>query len=80
MKQTLTTEEMIEYITLHERTPETVRRVAQINTLLARDEDLRRRMAALEALYDSITLSPTEDRKAFLLQAAAQKEGLQERG
>ena len=70
MKTTLTAEEMIEYITLNKKTPETVRRVAVINAMLAQDESLRRRMAALEALYDRLSLAPTEERIAFLMQAA----------
>ena len=70
MKHTLTAEEMIDYITLNQKTPETVRRVAAINAMLAEDEALRRRMAALEAIYDQIALAPTEERRAFLMEAA----------
>lgn len=70
MKHTLTAEEMIDYITLNQKTPETIRRVAAINAMLAEDEALRRRMAALEAIYDRIALAPTEERRAFLMEAA----------
>lgn len=80
MKQTLTTEEMIEYITMNKRTPDTVRRVAQINAMLAEDDSLRCRMEALEQLYDAIALAPIEDRKAFLLASLNESEGLQRQG
>lgn len=80
MKRTLTAEEMIDYITLNKVTPETVRRVAAINALLAEDEALRRRMAALEALYDQIAYAPTEERRAFLLEAARNDRKEQQRG
>ena len=50
MKRTLTAEEMIDYITLNKVTPETVRRVAAINALLAEDETLRRLRLGLDKL------------------------------
>ena len=80
MKHTLTAEEMIDYITLNKKTPETVRRIAAINAMLAEDAELRRRMAALEALYDQIALAPTEERRAFLMQAAREDRQLSQQG
>ena len=70
MKHNLTAEEMIDYITLTKKTPQTIRRIAAVNAMLAEDEALRRRMAALEALYDQVALAPTEERRAFLMEAA----------
>ncbi len=66
MNRTLTPEEMIDYITLTEKTPETIRFVARVNAILAQDEELRRRIAALEAVYDTLTLPPTVARNLLL--------------
>ena len=41
----LTTEEILQYITLNTVTPESVRFVARVNALMAEDEGLRRRIA-----------------------------------
>ena len=67
----LTTEEILQYITLNTVTPESVRFVARVNALMAEDEGLRRRIEALEEIYDSLTLPP-EDLLPYLLE---QEEG-----
>ena len=79
MNRTVTTEEMIRYVTLRERSPEAIRFVARMNGMIAKDETLRRQVAALEALYDEINLAPTEERRAFLQEAEALSARLQQR-
>ena len=66
MRETMTNEEIIDYITLKERTPENLRRIVAMNRLMAQDPDLRRRVEALEAIYGALALPRTQERLAFL--------------
>ena len=66
MRETMTNEEIIDYITLKERTPENLRRIVAMNRLMAQDPDLRRRVETLEAIYDALALPCTQERLAFL--------------
>ncbi|MBQ2273383.1 MAG: hypothetical protein II337_07990 [Clostridia bacterium] len=66
MRETMTNEEIIDYITLKERTPENLRRIVAMNRLMAQDPDLRRRVETLEAIYDALALPRTQERLAFL--------------
>lgn len=66
MRETMTNEEIIDYITLKERTPENLRRIVAMNRLMAQDPDLRRRVETLEAIYDTLALPRTQERLAFL--------------
>ena len=66
MRETMTNEEIIDYITLKERTPENLRRIVAMNRLMAQDPDLRRRVETLEAIYDVLALPRTQERLAFL--------------
>lgn len=66
MRETMTNEEIIDYITLKERTPENLRRIVAMNRLMAQDPDLRRRVETLEAVYDALALPRTQERLAFL--------------
>lgn len=66
MRETITNEEIIDYITLKERTPENLRRIVAMNRLMAQDPDLRRRVETLEAIYDALALPRTQERLAFL--------------
>lgn len=69
----LTTEEILQYITLNTATPESVRFVARVNALMAEDEGLRRRIEALEEIYDSMTLPP-RDLLPYLLEQEDERE------
>lgn len=66
MRETMTNEEIIDYITLKERTPENLRRIVAMNRLMAQNPDLRRRVETLEAIYDALALPRTQERLAFL--------------
>lgn len=66
MRETMTNEEIIDYITLKERTPENLRRIVAMNRLMAQDPDLRRRVETLEAIYDALALPRTQEHLAFL--------------
>ena len=76
MEQSLTIEEMIRYVTLREKTPESVRFVVRVNGMMATDEALRRKIGALEALYETLTQAPCEEREALLWESARGEEGL----
>ena len=70
MKQTLTAEEMINYILISDRTPENIREVVRINGILAENEELSRQMTALEILYNQLLGAPAEDFRSLLTEAA----------
>ncbi len=67
---TLTPEEMIEYVTLTEKSPAAVRFVARVNTLMAADPALRAKIEALETVYDALSLPPDAAREALWQEAA----------
>ncbi len=63
----LSTEEILQYITLNTATPESIRFAARVNALMAEDDGLRRQIEALEEIYDSLTLPP-QDLLPYLLE------------
>jgi len=70
MKHRLTAEEMIDYILIKDRSPETVRQVVRVNAILAEDEDLSRQMTALEIIYNQLLGAPVDDFRELLAKAA----------
>ncbi len=61
----LTPQEMIEYVTLTEKSPEAIRFVARVNGLMAADPILQAKIQALEAVYDALSLPPDAAREAL---------------
>lgn len=61
----LTNQDLLEYISLRKLTPETVRLIARVNARIDGDEELHRRVAALEWISDTLEGPPAE-RSAFL--------------
>ncbi len=61
----LTPREMIEYVTLTEKSPEAIRFVARVNGLMAADPILQAKIQALEAVYDALSLPPDAAREAL---------------
>lgn len=75
MSSRITDQQIIEYITLRDDSPESRAWVARMNAAMKDDPELKKRVGAFELLYDAVKADP-EKRRAFLrmTQPAAERQ------